>query len=226
MQPSRRAVSSSCADQGLIGHGTIPSSKSSNSGGVTLLEMVVTVAIIMILAAVAVPTVKVVGKRAQELELRQKLREMRIALDRFHEDWAREGDLAKGQYCTKNKSSCLEYTGSTGYPKKFETLLGIPLSNDSAESGGTSKGVNQASGTMSLRDSLNDSPLKDAEEKPTVKRYLRQIPLDPMTGTQDWGLRCYKDPPGSDRWCSDDVFDVFTKSTSSALNNKSRYRDW
>lgn len=189
-----------------------------------------TVAIIMILAAVAVPTVKVVGKRVQELELRQKLREMRMALDRFHEDWAREGDMAKGQYCTKNKSSCLEYTGSTGYPKKFETLLGIPLSNDGTESkaaqGATGKGMNQKGEGMSLRDSLNDSPLKDAEEKPTVKRYLRQIPLDPMTGTQDWGLRCYKDPPGVDRWCSDDVFDVFTSNTALALNNKSRYRDW
>lgn len=197
----------------------------------TLLELIVTVAIVIILAAVAMPSVKVMGKRTQELELRQKLREIRMALDRFHEDWAREGDMAKGQYCTKHKSSCLEYTGSTGYPKKFETLLGIPLSDDGTESKrpqgamGMGMGVNPTGEGKSLRDSLNDSPLKDSEEKPKVKRYLRRIPLDPMTGTQDWGLRCYKDPPEADRWCSDDIFDVFTKNTASALN-KSRYRDW
>lgn len=192
--------------------------------GVTLLELLVTVSIILILAGVAMPAMKVTMKRAQELELRQRLREIRTALDRFHEDWDREGEIAKGQYCTKNKSSCLEYTGSTGYPKKLDTLLGIPLSHDGTEQKGQ-MGMGATTGGTSLRDSLNDSPLKDTEEKPTIKRYLRRIPSDPMTGTQEWGLRCYKDPPDANRWCSEDVFDVFTKSEAIALD-KSRYRDW
>ncbi|MER3425478.1 MAG: general secretion pathway protein GspG, partial [Nitrospiraceae bacterium] len=53
--------------------------------GVTLLELLVTVSIILILAGVAMPAMKVTMKRAQELELRQRLREIRTALDRFHE---------------------------------------------------------------------------------------------------------------------------------------------
>ncbi|MER3425477.1 MAG: hypothetical protein C4293_21810 [Nitrospiraceae bacterium] len=103
-------------------------------------------------------------------------------------------------------------------------MLGIPLSHDGTEQKGQ-MGMGATTGGTSLRDSLNDSPLKDTEEKPTIKRYLRRIPSDPMTGTQEWGLRCYKDPPDANRWCSEDVFDVFTKSEAIALD-KSRYRDW
>jgi general secretion pathway protein G len=56
-------------------------------------------------------------------------------------------------------------------------------------------------------------------------RFLRRIPIDPMTGTTDWGLRSYKDKPDSTSWGGEDVFDVYTKSGGIALNG-TKYRDW
>jgi len=56
-------------------------------------------------------------------------------------------------------------------------------------------------------------------------RFMRRIPIDPMTGTTEWGLRSYKDKPDSTSWGGDDVFDVYTKSDGEALNG-TRYKDW
>ncbi|HTA50771.1 MAG TPA: type II secretion system protein, partial [Verrucomicrobiae bacterium] len=43
-------------------------------------------------------------------------------------------------------------------------------------------------------------------------RFLRKIPIDPMTGTTEWGLRSMQDDPDSDSWGGQSVFDVYTKS--------------
>jgi len=56
-------------------------------------------------------------------------------------------------------------------------------------------------------------------------RFLRKIPVDPMTGTADWGLRSVQDDADSDSWGGQDVFDVFTKSTGTALDG-TKYSDW
>ena len=56
-------------------------------------------------------------------------------------------------------------------------------------------------------------------------RFLRRIPIDPMTGTAEWGLRSYKDRPDSTSWGGEDVFDVYSKSNGEALNG-SKYKDW
>jgi len=165
--------------------------------GVTLLEMLVTVTIVLVLASVATPLSKYSSQRSQELELRQRLREMRTAIDQFKVDWARDGEILTGPLCVKNKTSCKEYTGVTGYPKSLKTLLGVDLSG----------------GEATVR-----------ETKP-IRRYLRRIPLDPMTGTVEWGLRCYQDPPDAKDWCGEDVFDVYSKSPDVALD-KSKYREW
>ena len=49
-------------------------------------------------------------------------------------------------------------------------------------------------------------------------KFLRRIPVDPMTGNKDWGLRCMQDEPGSDSWCGHDVFDVYSKSQQTGLD--------
>ena len=59
----------------------------------------------------------------------------------------------------------------------------------------------------------------------TKVRFLRRIPTDPMTGNQDWGLRAVQDDPDSTSWGGQDVFDVFTKATGTALDG-SKYSDW
>src|SRR6266566_1080215 len=55
-------------------------------------------------------------------------------------------------------------------------------------------------------------------------RFLRRIPTDPMTGNTDWGLRSVQDDPNSDSWDGNNVFDVYTKSQSSALDG-TKYKD-
>ena len=56
-------------------------------------------------------------------------------------------------------------------------------------------------------------------------RFLRKIPVDPMTGTTDWGMRSVQDDADADSWGGQDVFDVFTKSTGTALDG-TKYSDW
>jgi general secretion pathway protein G len=56
-------------------------------------------------------------------------------------------------------------------------------------------------------------------------RFLRHIPIDPMTGTTEWGLRSMQDDPDSDSWGGQNVFDVYTKSQGEALDG-TKYKDW
>ncbi len=56
-------------------------------------------------------------------------------------------------------------------------------------------------------------------------RFLRRIPVDPMTKTTDWGQRSPQDSPDSTSWGGQSVFDVYTKSTDTALDG-SKYQDW
>ena len=56
-------------------------------------------------------------------------------------------------------------------------------------------------------------------------KFLRKIPVDPMTGTADWGLRAMQDDPDSKSWGGENVFDVFSKSQGTALDG-TQYGDW
>ena len=164
--------------------------------GVTFLELLVTLAIIMVLASVAMPLSKVSGRRAREIELRQELRTVRAAVDAFKFDWNRDGELLLGTLCVKNKLTCKEVSSVYGYPKTVETLQEVKLSGEEA----TVKGA-------------------------TIKRYLRRIPLDPLTGKADWLLRCYTDAPDASSWCGEDVYDLASASRELALDG-TKYRDW
>jgi general secretion pathway protein G len=161
----------------------------------TLLEMLITTVLVATLAAVAMPLMKHTGKRTQELELRARLRELRTAIDVFRQDWARDGEVLTGPLCVNSKLACKDVSGVTGYPKTLDALLGVQLTGS------------------------------EAVRREPVKRYLRRIPLDPLTGHADWALRCHRDPPTIERWCEEDVFDVSSTSRGEALDG-SRYRDW
>jgi general secretion pathway protein G len=58
------------------------------------------------------------------------------------------------------------------------------------------------------------------------KKFLRRLPIDPMTGRDDWGVRSYKDDPDSTSTDGEDVFDVYSKSDGVPLNGVGKYRDW
>lgn len=144
--------------------------------GVTLLEMIVVITILLILMGAAVPVVKISVKRTKETELRRDLWEMRAAIDRYKD--------------AADKNAFQSKLGSEGYPPDLDTLV---------------NGVDVAGGKK--------------------VRFLRRVPVDPMTGTKDWGLRAMKDDPTSDSWGGENVFDIYTKSQGTALNG-TKYKDW
>jgi general secretion pathway protein G len=65
-------------------------------------------------------------------------------------------------------------------------------------------------------------PLKGSKDK---YKFLRKVPVDPMTGTTDWGMRSMQDDSDSRSWGGQDVFDVFSKSQGIGLNGIP-YADW
>jgi general secretion pathway protein G len=144
--------------------------------GVTLLEMIVVITILLILMGAAVPILKVSVRRQREVELRRDLWEMRSAIDRYKD--------------AADKNAFQQKLGSEGYPPDMDTLV---------------NGVEIAGGKK--------------------LRFLRRIPVDPMTGNTDWGLRSMQDDPQSDSWGGQNVFDVYSKSTGVGLNG-TKYKDW
>lgn len=56
-------------------------------------------------------------------------------------------------------------------------------------------------------------------------KFLRRIPMDPMTGSNEWGMRSYQDKPDSSSWGGQNVYDVYTKSDGKALDG-TKYKDW
>jgi len=56
-------------------------------------------------------------------------------------------------------------------------------------------------------------------------RFLRRIPVDPMTGNTEWGMRSMQDEPDSTSWGGQNVFDVYTKAQGTALDG-TKYSEW
>jgi general secretion pathway protein G len=147
----------------------------SRESGLTLIELIVTVAIVGILASAAVPLAKFQVKRQRERELRQDLWDMRRSIDMYYDA------AIKGAFQTK--------ADSFNYPPDLETLV-------------------------------------DGVDVQTKKvRFLRAIPVDPMTGTADWDLRSNQDDADASSWGGQNVFDVHSKSTGTALDG-TKYNTW
>jgi general secretion pathway protein G len=85
-------------------------------------------------------------------------------------------------------------------------------------------------GMVTKADSMNYPPdlqtLVDGVEIQTKKvRFLRRIPIDPMTGNTDWGLRSNQDDADSDSFGGQNVYDVYTKSNGTGLDG-TKYNTW
>jgi general secretion pathway protein G len=96
----------------------------------------------------------------------------------------------------------------------------IDAYKDAADKGGITTKV----------DSQNYPPdlqtLVDGVEIQSKKvRFLRKIPVDPMTGKAEWGMRSMQDDPDSDSWGGQNLFDVYSKSDGTALDG-TKYSDW
>ena len=146
--------------------------------GFTLIELIITVTVIGILAGLAVPLARNSIQREKEFALRQVLRDMRTAIDKYK-------DLSDRGFIQLK-------LGTEGYPESLEVLV---------------EGV-QMVGAV-------DKKLK----------FLRRIPIDPMTNSTQWGLRAYQDDPKMSSWGGQNVFDIYTKSDGIALDG-TKYKDW
>jgi len=73
-----------------------------------------------------------------------------------------------------------------------------------------------------------DTLVKGVKQAGAVDRklkFLRRVPLDPMTGNAEWGQRCYQDDADASSWCGENVWDVYSKSDGAGLDG-SKYKEW
>jgi general secretion pathway protein G len=80
-------------------------------------------------------------------------------------------------------------------------------------------------GYPSSLEQLVDGALIANDATGRKKKFLRRIPVDPLTGTADWGKRSYQDSTDSRVWGGQNVYDVFTKAEGKGLDG-TKYRDW
>jgi len=183
--------------------------------GFTFLELVIVCAIMAILAASALPMGRVIVKRQKERELREDLREMRKAIDAYKD--AADRGLIRTEVDTFN------------YPPDLQTLVdGVDLNSGGAGTigaVGAPVGSAPTSGFMSPPSGNSNNSQGGLASVTLHVRFLRKIPIDPMTGKADWGMRSVQDDPDANAWGGQDVFDVFTRSTSTALDG-TKYSDW
>jgi general secretion pathway protein G len=143
--------------------------------GLTLVELIVTIAILGILASVAYPIARFQIQRQKEHVLRDDLWTMRHAIDKYKDAADRHA---------------FEYSiDSFGYPPDMDTLVnGVDVQGHKV-------------------------------------KFLRQIPIDPMTGKKDWSLRSMQDDPDSDSWGGQNVFDVHSASDGTGMDG-TKYSTW
>src|SRR5664279_314522 len=139
-----------------------------SESGLSLVELIVTVAILSILASAAIPIMRFRVQREKERELRYDLWQMRDAIDKYKD--------------AADKNAFQTKIDSNGYPPDLDTLV---------------NGV-------------------DVQGKKV--KFLRRIPVDPMTGKAEWGERSMQDDPKGDSWGGQNVFDVYSKSQRTAID--------
>jgi general secretion pathway protein G len=151
------------------------------TGGFSLVELIVTVALVSILIGLALPLARNTIQREKEKELHQALRDMRAAIDRYK--------------TAADQGQIMADAMANGYPPDLETLA-------------------------------NGVDLLSAVGKKIY--FLRAVPIDPMSECRcntDWDLRSDQDDPTAGSWGGQDVFDVHTKSSGTAMDG-TKYKDW
>lgn len=158
----------------------LPGRKASTHG-FTLLEMIITMAVLAIVVSASIPYMRDSIKREREIVLRRNLRTIRKAIDAYHAD------------CEYRKlvSQLDRREGDMCYPPSLDTLV---------------EGIHPVNTNRTIR-------------------YLRRIPVDPMTAKAEWGVRAVQDDPGDSSTNGKNVFDVYSLSRDRALNG-TYYKSW
>ncbi|HVS20536.1 MAG TPA: type II secretion system protein [Pyrinomonadaceae bacterium] len=193
--------------------------------GFSLIELVITLAVLAILTLGVIPLVQVSVKRQKEQQLREALRTMREAIDQFH----REANAVPNPNNPVPQSAdprtrvfisdqtIFTVDNPDRYPPDLDTLV---------------KGVDVLPFVTGIlpggrgNPNVNATAVGSAQLVPKTKIYLRAIPIDPMTGKADWGFRSCYDEPGATSSGGENVFDVYSKSDGVPLDKKGKYSDW
>lgn len=211
-----------------------------SSGGWTLIELVITMTVMAVLTMAVIPIVRTSIKRQRETRLREALREMRSAIDEFHRDTVNMQCGPTGAAVTpvpppinngqpgpqglwvdpRSRVRIADCTifgvdNPERYPPSLEMLVEgvdvLPRTTGAAQQLG------------SLQGNMTET---NAAPVPKKKIYLREIPVDPITGRAEWCLLSNYD--NADGGCSsspNNVFDVRSKADGTALNGE-KYSEW
>lgn len=220
-------------------------------GGWTLIELVITMTVMSVLTLAVIPLVRTSVRRQKEQRLREALRQMRNAIDEFHRDTVGMQCGPAGAPLAVTPVAPVQQPGQPGqpgqsgqagvfldprsrvviadctifgvdnperYPPSLEILVeGVDVLPRQAAAAQQFGSVSTATGGATAN---AGAPV------PKKKRYLREIPIDPITGRADWCLLSNYDE--ADSGCSgspNNVFDVRSKAEGEALNGE-RYSDW
>jgi general secretion pathway protein G len=200
--------------------------------GFTLLELIVTLSVLSVLVLGTIPLAQNAVKRQKELRLRESLRMLRNAIDEFHRDSV--GACPQGAVVTGNPTQqggnipadprsrvviddCKIFDNENldRFPPDLETLVkGVRVK---------ARGLNIQQQQRGVFDDKNATD--SAETKEITKVYLREMPIDPVTGKTEWDLRSSYQTKDSGSWDEVNVFDVRSTSDEEALNGE-KYSDW
>jgi general secretion pathway protein G len=209
----------------------------SSSRGFTLMELIITLTVLTILTMGVIPLVKVSVKRQREQRLRDTLREMRTAIDQFHREalaggGAAQGPQGEGQAAVPQQGQNPQQQAVVDPRIRVaitdKTIFGVdnpdryPPDLDTMVNGVS---VTPLQGNTPMGGPQGPNATDNALTSTKKKVYLREIPIDPMTGEKDWELRSTYDSKDSGSWGGENVFDVRSKSKETALDG-SKYSDW
>ncbi len=204
---------------------------SSLSSGFTLLELIITLTVLAILVMGTIPIAQNTVKREREMRLRENLRTIRAAIDEFHRDTigaCQQGAGIPGappnlgspgapsdprSRVVIDDCEIFDSENLDRYPPDLDTLVdGVEVK---------ARGMNiQSNGAFTDK---NATELN--EEKILTKVYLRELPIDPMTGEADWNLRSSYQTEDDGTWDEINVFDVRSNSDGEGLNDE-KYSSW